>query len=115
MLHRRAVYGKIIAICGKICSGKTYYAQSLKDKENAVILSCDELTNDLFDNNLGDSHDEMSERIWAYFYKKSAELVGIGCNVILDWGFWKRADRDNLRNSCKRNGISKEIDILYTR
>ena len=35
---------KIIAICGKICSGKTYYAQSLKDKENAVILSCDELT-----------------------------------------------------------------------
>lgn len=99
---------KIIAICGKICAGKTYYAQSLKDKENAVILSCDELTNDLFDNNLGDSHDEMSERIRAYFYKKSAELVRIGCNVILDWGFWKRADRDNLRNFCKSNGFSCE-------
>ena len=29
--------GKVILICGKICSGKTYYAQKLK-KENRVIL-----------------------------------------------------------------------------
>lgn len=43
---------KIIAICGKICCGKTYYANQIKEKENAVILSCDELTKDLFDNDL---------------------------------------------------------------
>lgn len=99
---------KIIAICGKICSGKSYYANRLRTEKNAVILSCDELTMYLFDNNLGEKHDEMSERIWAYFYKKSAELVGIGCNVILDWGFWKRTDRDNLRNFCKHHDISCE-------
>lgn len=99
---------KIIAICGKICSGKTYYANRLNVEENAVILSCDELTNDLFDNNLGDRHDEMSRRIWSYFYKKSAELVGIGCNVILDWGFWKRIDRENLLNFCKQHDIPCE-------
>ena len=99
---------RIIAVCGKICSGKTYYANSLKVVENAVILSCDELTNDLFDNNLGDRHDEMSRRIWTYFYKKSAELVGIGCNVILDWGFWKRIDRQNMSDFCRRNNISCE-------
>ena len=39
---------KIIAICGKICSGKSYYSTELRKKENAVILSCDELTDVLF-------------------------------------------------------------------
>ena len=77
---------KIIAICGKICCGKTYYANQIKEKEKAVILSCDELTKDLFDNDLGEKHDEMALRIWNYFKKKSVELVNIGCTVILDWG-----------------------------
>ena len=38
---------KIIVICGKICCGKSYYANQIKEKENAVILSCDELTKDI--------------------------------------------------------------------
>ena len=88
---------KVIAICGKICCGKSYYAAKLKEKENAVILSCDELTKDLFDNDLGEKHDEMAQRIWAYFKKKSVELVKAGCTVILDWGFWSRANRESLQ------------------
>ena len=35
---------KVILICGKICSGKTYYARQLRDQYNAVILSTDEGT-----------------------------------------------------------------------
>ena len=87
---------KIIAICGKICSGKTYYANQLKEKENAVILSCDELTKVLFDNALGEKHDDMASRIWSYFQKKSVELVNVGCTVILDWGFWRLESRKRL-------------------
>ena len=34
--------GKVIAICGKIASGKTYYANQIKEKENAIILNTDE-------------------------------------------------------------------------
>ena len=105
---------KIIAICGKICSGKSYYARSLAEKERAVILSCDELTKDLFDNNLGDRHDEMALRIWAYFKKKSVELVKVGCTVILDWGFWSRANRESLGAFCKAQGVLCEwhyIDV----
>ncbi|WP_297031834.1 hypothetical protein [uncultured Eubacterium sp.] len=41
---------KTIAICGKICCGKSYYAKQIKEKENAVILSIDEATYDLIDN-----------------------------------------------------------------
>ena len=55
-----------------------------------------ELTKDLFDNDLGEKHDEMALRIWNYFKKKSVELVNIGCTVILDWGFWTLESRRNL-------------------
>ena len=40
---------KVIAICGK-----TYYSNAIKQKEKAVLLYCDEITNVLFDNNLGE-------------------------------------------------------------
>ena len=78
----------------------TYYANQIKEKENAVILSCDELTKDLFDNDLGEKHDEMALRIWNYFKRKSVELVNIGCTVILDWGFWSLENRRSLTEFC---------------
>ena len=94
---------KIIAICGKICCGKTYYANQIKQKENAIILSCDELTKELFDNDLGDKHDEMAVRIWNYFKKKSVELVEAGCTVILDWGFWSKEKKSLISDTSEIN------------
>ena len=105
---------KIIAICGKICCGKTYYANQIKERERAVILSCDELTKDLFDNDLGEKHDEMALRIWSYFKKKSVELVNAGCNVILDWGFWSLDNRRSLTEFCRSQNVPCEwhyIDV----
>lgn len=105
---------RVIAVCGKICSGKTYYARQLCEKENAVILSCDELTKVLFDNDLGDKHDEMSLRIWEYFKTKSVELVNAGCTVILDWGFWTAKDRKSLTEFYHAQNITVEwhyIDV----
>ena len=96
---------KVIAICGKICSGKTYYANQIKSRENAVILSCDEITKILFDNNLGDTHDEMSERIWVYLLKKTEDIIFAGCNVILDWGFWSSKDRQYINKYFLKNKI----------
>lgn len=106
--------GKIIAICGKICSGKTYYSNNLKEIENAVILSCDELTSILFDNNLGYKHDEMSKRIWDYFLKKAVDISMTKTNVILDWGFWSKKDRLFINEYFKLKNIIVEwhyIDI----
>ena len=105
---------RIIAICGKICSGKSYYAAGLKEKEKAVILSCDELTKALFDNDLGEKHDEMTLRIQNYFMKKSAELVNIGCSVILDWGFWSAESRRSLSRFYRSQNVPCEwhyIDV----
>lgn len=105
---------KIILICGKICCGKSYYANKLKLEQNAVILSCDEVTKILFDNNLGDRHDEMSKRIWEFLLKKAEDIIYANCNVILDWGFWSNEDRKYIDNYFKNLDIRTEwhyIDI----
>ena len=80
-------------ICGAICSGKTHLAKQLSSAKNAVILSCDEIENDLFQKNLGSSHDEMAKKIHSYLLKKATEIIEHGTSVILDWGFWRRTDR----------------------
>lgn len=108
----------VIAICGKICSGKSYYANQIKDKLNAVILSTDEVTFDLIDNEQGEFYDAFAIKVNKYLMKKSVEIVKAGCNVILDWGFWTREERTATTEYFKQNGIEIEwhyIDIKQTR
>lgn len=42
--------GKVIILCGKICSGKSYYSKQLKKSLNAVIITSDEATYELINN-----------------------------------------------------------------
>lgn len=105
---------KAYLICGNICTGKTFYANQLSAAKNAVILSCDEIENDLFQKNLGKSHDEMAERIHLYLLKKAAEIIHHGTSVILDWGFWRKADRENTSNYFKSHGIPYEWHYMDT-
>lgn len=109
---------KIIAICGKICCGKSYYAKQIKEKENAVILSIDEATYDLIDNEQGELYDVFAERVNKYLMKKAVEIVKAGCNVILDWGFWTKAARQETTKYFNQFGIDVEwhyVDIEQSR
>lgn len=109
---------KVIAICGKICSGKSYYANQMKDKENAVILSTDEVTYELIDNVQGEFYNAFAQRVNKYLMKKAAQIVNAGCNVILDWGFWTREDRKAITEYFNQFGIDVEwhyVDIEPSR
>lgn len=99
---------KVIAICGKICSGKTYYAEQLKKTENAIILSRDEATYYLINNEQNDFYDIFINRLDNYLLKKAVEIVNVGCNVILDWGFWTKNKRNYTTTFLKKNNIDIE-------
>lgn len=96
---------KVHLICGTVCAGKTYYARTLAEKTNAVILSCDELENDIFDKQLGALYDDISPRIKSYLMKKTAETALCGCDVILDWGFWSAEERKSTAEYFSNLGI----------
>ena len=109
---------RVMAICGKICSGKSHYAKQLKDRENAVILSTDEVTFDLIKNEQGEYYNIFADRVNKYLRKKAAEIVAIGCNVILDWGFWTKEERKEITDYFNACGIDVEwhyVDIAQAR
>lgn len=83
-------------VCGKLCSGKSYYARLLKQEHNAVILSTDEVTWDLTGNEQGEGYDRFASLVNLYLRKKAAEIVRAGANVILDWGFWTKEGREDI-------------------
>lgn len=102
---------KLIAICGKICSGKSYYANQLKKNENAVILSTDEATFDLIENEQGEFYNIFAQRVNGYLKKKAVEIVKAGASVILDWGFWTHSERKETTDYF--NDFDIEVEWHY--
>ncbi|HBL83546.1 MAG: hypothetical protein A2Y17_00400 [Clostridiales bacterium GWF2_38_85] len=99
---------KVILICGKICSGKTRYAKSLSKMNSAVILSSDEITLVLFGSNGGQEHGCVVDKLQNYLYQKSLEIVDVGINVILDWGFWTQKERQKAITFFAKHNINFE-------
>ena len=103
---------KVILVGGKLCCGKTTYANRIRSAENAVLLSCDELTLALFHGELGADHDLMVGRVKKYLYDKSLELLACGISVILDWGFWTSAERRYAKGFYAERGIPCQLHWL---
>lgn len=100
---------KAILLCGKICSGKTTYAKELIRERRAVNLSVDEIMLSMFGMYAGEMHDEYARRTREYLLEKSTELIGAGIDVILDWGFWTRDGRNEVKNFYTFRGIEWEM------
>ena len=97
--------GKVIIVCGKICSGKSYYSNSIKDSLNAVIISPDEATYELINNEQGQFYNVFSERLNKYLTKKVGEIAQAGANVIFERGLWSKEDRKHIREYYKNEDI----------
>ena len=81
-------------------------------------MSTDEATYDLIDNEQGELYDVFAERVNKYLMKKAVEIVKAGCNVILDWGFWTKAERQETTKYFNQFGIDVEwhyVDIEQSR
>lgn len=101
-----------ILLCGKLCAGKTTYARRLAPELGAVILSVDEIMLSLFGQHLGDDHDRIAALTRDYLYRKSLEILNSGIPVILDWGFWTKADRTAARIFYETHGIPCELHYI---
>lgn len=103
---------KVIMTCGKICSGKSTYSEKLRKENKAVVLSVDEITLALFEQNVGEKHDEYVEKLEKYLFEKSLDIISVGVDVILDWGFWTKAERDYARAFYSQRNIDSEFHYI---
>lgn len=105
--------GRVIVVCGKICSGKSYYSNELKDKYNAVIISPDEATYELINNEQGEFYNVFSERLLNYLTRKVGEIAQAGANVIFERGLWSKKERQEIRAYYQSKGIDCEIHYVF--
>lgn len=103
---------KIYMTCGKICSGKTTYAEKLRIKHNAVVLSVDEITLALFGNDAGEKLDFYVEKLEEYFFVKALDIVETGKDVIFDWGFWTKQEREYARKFFDSKNVEYKFFYL---
>lgn len=97
---------KIYLICGKICSGKSYYC-------SGVILSPDEATYDLIKNEQGEFYNIFCDRLLKYLNKKAVEIVNAGVNVIYERGLWDKTERNKVKQFFRENNIETELHYIH--
>ena len=104
---------QVILLCGKLCSGKSTYAKELQRRSPAsVLLSCDKLMLSLFPDGAGNQHDMLSTRARRYLFALSLDILATGADVILDWGFWTKAWRDEARAFYQAHGVSCSLHYI---
>ena len=111
-LRRAISVAKVILMCGKICSGKSTYADTIRKNKCAVLLSVDEIMLAIFGQDAGKKHDDYMVSLKQYLYAKSVEIVGTGIDVILDIGLWTKSERSEVRSYYDSKNIDNEIHYI---
>ena len=57
-------------------------------------------------------HNARHDLIEALLWDVAARALALGTNVILDFGFWAREEREDFRSRAKRLGASSEVHFL---
>lgn len=98
---------------GLPCSGKTTLAQKLEREQSALRLTTDEWHIRLFGQDAEEpEHDARHGLIEAMLWTIASRALELGTNVILDFGFWAREEREDYRSRAKQLGASSEVHFL---
>jgi predicted kinase len=98
-------------------SGKTTLARKLEAEYSALRLTLDEWHVRLFGNDVHDDSDESDfvrhnarhEAVESLLLEAAARVLVLGVDVILDFGFWARSERDALRAKARELGADFKI------
>jgi len=101
---------RLVLICGLPASGKSTLARQLAPQLGAVRLDKDDrvtrLGHDVWD-------DDFRVRLEAQLWALTQELLAHGQSVILEWGHWARAERDDKRLGARALGVGVELHYLH--
>ena len=98
---------------GLPCSGKTTLARKLEHEQSALRLTVDEWHIRLFGQDAEvPEHDSRHALIETMLWTIAGRALELGTNVILDFGFWAREEREDYRARAKDLGASSEVHFL---
>jgi len=101
----------MIALCGLPGSGKTTTAKQIERNRPALRLSQDEWVSRLFGASAVHNN-RVRESIKDVQWDIAAQALQLGVDVVLDWGFWGRSERDDYRERVSTLGVTFELHYL---
>ena len=101
---------------GLPCSGKTTRAKQLEQEVSAIRLTPDEWHVNLFGHDTYETYDPDHDRrhgmIESMLWQVAARALSLGVNVILDFGFWAKEERDDYRSRARELSASSEVIFM---
>lgn len=90
--------------------GKTTEAKKLEQKYNALRLTPDEWQHHLFGHDIADpAHEERHTKVEELMWDVAVKVLQLGIDVILDFGFWTKAERDEFRQKAHLLGAESKV------
>lgn len=100
-------------MCGLPCAGKTTLAKQIERERSALRLTADEWITRLFGADLSlETLDAARDPVESVLWDLAARILVLGVDVILDFGFWSRAERDDFRSRAAQLGACSELHFL---
>lgn len=94
-------------------SGKTTEAKRLEYEYKALRLTPDEWQYFLFGHDTSDQeHDERHNKIEELMWEVAVKVLKSGVDVILDFGFWTKSERDEFRRRAHSFGVNSKIHYM---
>lgn len=101
-------------IHGFVSAGKTTFSRTLEVKTSAIRFTLDEWIVKLYGHNPpADKFAEYSDRVCNLIWQLTEQLLDLGQDVILDFGFWSRADRDEARKFAQSVNAEVKLYSIY--
>lgn len=98
-------------ICGLPGSGKSTFAKKLENKNFALRLTPDEWMERIVNDGY---NEEKREIVEAIQWEIAQKVLSLGADVILEFGFWSRKERDEFRIQAKNIGAETKLYFLNT-
>lgn len=103
----------VYAVCGRPGAGKTTLARKLEYEDGAVRFSADEWVERLY----GPAVDLVSfpkyrRRVWEQSWVIARRLLELRVDVVLDFSFWHRTEREDYRRRAEEAGADFRLYYL---